>query len=206
MKKILCITAIIILSLPSQLSAENYCGELDNRGNGPFDYYNPDRKKRLKDVEDYHFSKNVENLISGDSTQYIGGDITYTLRVFPNHPRALAAMSRLVIREKTHKAAGASYSALCFFDRAVRFRPKDAMVRSLFGGHLLKTGKTDLALEQLIIASELEPNNPTFNYNLGLLYFDKRDYSRARKYAEKAYSQEFPLPGLRNKLQNAGKW
>lgn len=125
-------------------------------------------------VEDHHFSKNVEQLISGDSTQYIGGDLSFVLHVFPNHYRALAAMSRLAIRDKTHHPEGSSHSVLCFFDRAVRFKPQDAAVRSLFGSHLLKTGKFDLALEQLILAAELEPNNPTFNYNLGLLYFDKK--------------------------------
>lgn len=115
-------------------------------------------------------------------------------------------MSRLAIRDKTNHPEGSSHSTLCFFERATRFKPQDALVRSLFGGHLLKIGEFDLALEQLIIAAELEPNNPIFNYNLGLLYFDKKNYTEAKKYANKAYSQDFPMPGLMNKLKSVGKW
>ncbi len=197
--------------MPYQLLAESYCGEINLKRHryGPFDYSNPDhRKNKLPVVEGAHFFKQTEQLIVSETypLQTIGADLAYTLRSFPNHFPALSAMSKLAIREKRVKPLGSSHSVLCFFERAVRFKPDDAIVRSIFGGHLLKIGKFDLALEQLIIAAELEPSNPTFNYNLGLLYFDKKNYAQAKNYANKAYSQGFPLPGLMNKLKNAGKW
>jgi TPR repeat protein len=50
------------------------------------------------------------------------------------------------------------------------------------------------------------PDNATAHYNLGLLYFDKKNYSKAKVHAEKAYALNFPLPGLRNRLKKVGKW
>ena len=49
-------------------------------------------------------------------------------------------------------------------------------------------------------AIELEPDNATINYNLGLLYLKAKDYDKAAEYADKAYALGFPLPGLRNQL------
>jgi tetratricopeptide (TPR) repeat protein len=126
--------------------------------------------------------------------------------MFPNHHRALAAMSKLSLRDKTLKPTGAKYSVECFFDRAIRFKPNDAVVRMIYGNHLLKTGKTDKATEQLKEAVNLDPENATINYNLGLLYMQRKNYEEARNYAKKAYELGFPLPGLKNQLMQAGKW
>jgi len=206
---LLVITTITLLLMGSLLYASPLCGEVANYGPGqygPFDYTNSGHKKKeLRVVESFHFSKDVENLTAG-MTGTIGSDISYTLNAFPNHHRALSAMSRLSIRDKQSKPTGAKYSALCYFDRAIRFKPGDAMVRSLYGSHLLELGKLDMALEQLNVALQIDPENPTFNYNLGLLYFERKDYKKAEDFARKAYSQGFPLLGLKNKLIKAGKW
>jgi len=148
----------------------------------------------------------VEQLIAGQSTANVGGDIAFVLNTFPNHHRALHAMSRLALRYNTPKPPGAKYSVLCYFDRAVRFKPDDAMVRSLYSGHLVKIKKMDLALEQLLFATDIEPDNPTIHYNLGLLYLKKKDYDNALRFAKKAYAHDFPLPGLKKKLMKLGKW
>ena len=76
----------------------------------------------------------------------------------------------------------------------------------VYGNYLLKAGKADEATEQLRIAIDLEPENPTINYNLGLLYLKQKDYEQAKTYAKKRYELEFPLPGLKNQLKQAGKW
>ena len=93
-----------------------------------------------------------------------------------------------------------------FFDRAIQFKPNDVIVRMVYGDYLLKAGKTDEATKQLRIAVDLEPENPTINYNLGLLYLKQKNYEQAKTYAKKAYELGFPLPGLRNQLKQAGKW
>jgi len=204
MKNLLIIIVANFLLTTNISQASSICGELDNGGNGPFDYTNP-QQVHLKNVESHHFSKNVEKLISG-VTGYLGGDLDFTLRAYPNHHRALDAMGRLAIRDKTPQPQGARYSALCWFDRAIRFKPDDVMVRLVFSNHLLKLNKLDMALEQLLIANDLEPENPLTAYNLGLIYLKKRDYENAVYYAKKAYDKDFPLEGLKRQLIAAGKW
>ncbi|CDG83301.1 tetratricopeptide repeat protein [Janthinobacterium agaricidamnosum] len=169
------------------------------------DYTNADDRQGLDVVESFHFSKKVENLVQGLSGS-IGGDISYTLEHFPNHHRALAAMAKLSLRDKKPQPNGARYPIDCFFDRAIRFKPDDATVRMVYGSYLLSAGQNDAALVQLNEAARLAPEHPTINYNLGLMYMKKKDYPKARDYAWKAYALGFPLPGLKNKLLEAGQW
>jgi tetratricopeptide (TPR) repeat protein len=180
------------------------CGDLTN-GFGPFDYRNPTDRQNLGIVEKHHFNAHVESLARG-LTGTVGGDIDYTLRAFPNHVRALAAMSKLSFRDKTPRPTGATYSVDCYFDRALRFRPKDGLVYMVYGDHVAKTGQIDKAIELMKYAAELEPFNATAIYNLGLMYFSKKDYDQALVQAQKAYELGFPLPGLKNKLAAIGKW
>jgi tetratricopeptide (TPR) repeat protein len=169
------------------------------------DYTSAADREGLAVVEQYHFTPGVEGLIKGASGP-LGGDIGYTLDHFPNHHRALAAMTKLALRDKNRKPNGARYTIDCYFERAVDFRPNDAKVRSLFGSYLLALGQTDAALDQLRQAATLEPENPTAHYNLGLLYLKQKEYDKSLASAQKAYGMGFPLPGLKNKLVAAGQW
>jgi tetratricopeptide (TPR) repeat protein len=207
MKSTSAVVAFIIFAVSFNSYSAPHCGELSQPGGfGPFDYTNSsDKQTHLPVVEAYHFTQSVESLVSGSSGK-VGGDLDYTLRAFPNHHRALAAMAKLSLKEKTSKPAGATYSVQCYFDRAIRFKPNDAIVRMIYGNHLLKAGQVDQATEQLKEAHDLQPDNPTINYNLGLLYMQRKNYEEARNYAKKAYELGFPLPGLKNQLIQAGKW
>lgn len=169
------------------------------------DYTSADDRQGLAVVENFHFTPNVERLVRG-ATGALGADIGYTLEHFPNHHRALAAMSRLSLRDKNRKPHGARYTIECYFDRALRYRPDDARVHALYGGYLLALGRSASALEQLEQAARLEPGNASAHYNLGLLYVKTKDYDKARASAHKAYSMGFPLPGLKNQLVAAGEW
>lgn len=180
------------------------CGPLLHHDQGG-DYTNADDRQGLAVVEKFHFTPDVERLVRGASDT-LGGDIGYTLEHFPNHHRALAAMARLALRDRTSRPQGARYSVECYFDRALRQKPDDARVHALFGGYLLALNQVDDALEQLRSAAQLEPDNATAHYNLGLLYLRKKDYARARASAQQAYALGFPLPGLKNKLAAAGQW
>lgn len=194
------------VALGSMLSAEanasDPCGELSN-GYGPHDY-RTDRDK-LGVVEMHHFTAEVETLKAGKSG-YIGGDIDYTLRASPNHPRALMAMIKLGEREKTERPLGARYSVACYFNRAIRFRPDDPMVRMIYGTYLAKRKNNSEALEQLVAAEQFAADNANVHYNLGLVYFDLGKYEEALQHAHTAYRLGFTLPGLRKKLEAAGRW
>ena len=202
--KVMYVAAIIISAVFTNVQAAPHCGELTT-AYGPYDYTNADhRTNKLSVVEQFHFTPDMEKLIKGANS--LGGDFHYTLASFPNHHRALDSMAKLAFKEKTIRPAGAKYSVECYFERAIRFKPKDAIVRMVYGNYLLKAGRPQKAAEQLQIAVDVEPENATINYNLGLLHVQKKDYVEAMDYAKKAYELGFPLPGLKNQLKQAGKW
>lgn len=211
MKVFSCLVVISMVSAFGNLHAANYCGEL-TATHGPFDYTDNANRTAvgtnpamLDLVERAHFTPGVEQLIKGNTGE-IGGDLNYTLMMFPNHHRALISIGKLVLRDKIIKPYGMQYSVDCFFDRAMRFKPDDAMVRMIYGLYLSKSGKLDEAIRQSIESVRLQPENANFNYNLGLLYAKMKDYENARKYAKNAYRLGFPLQGLKNMLMSIGQW
>ncbi|UCV17318.1 tetratricopeptide repeat protein [Ferribacterium limneticum] len=178
---------------------------------GPFDYRTATKDERDL-VEGPHFHANVEALRKNTRSpngHYImvpGGEIGYTLRVFPNHPRALLALSRLGFLDKTDRPEGLGGSVLCYFQEAINFKPDDAMVRVIYGIHLTKLGKVEQALTQFDKAEELGEESPSLYYNLGLAYTDLKRYPEALKAAHKAYALGAQFPGLKDKLIRAGQW
>ncbi len=180
----------------------NVCGEL-TAGFGPFDYRV--ETKRLELVERFHFGRAQENLTKRPLTG-LASNLSYTLNSFPNHHRALMAMLKLGFREKAAHVRGATYSVECYMIRGERWRPDDPMVKAIHGLFLLKSGRTQEAVAKFETARTLNSNNANVNYNLGLAYFQIKDYDKALESAHRAYAQGFPLPGLREKLQRAGKW
>lgn len=169
------------------------------------DYNSVQDRQGLGVVEQFHFTPQVASLSHG-ATGHLGGDIGYTLEHFPNHAKALAALAKLGLRDKSPQPTGARFTIACFFERAIRFAPQDARVRTTYGAYLQALGQADAALDQLREAVRLDPDNPTIHYNLGLLYLKKKDYALARQHAVQAYAQDFPFPGLRNQLRRAGQW
>lgn len=180
------------------------CGSLEN-GYGPFDYRGTDARGRAI-VEKFHFTSKVETLQGGSTASTPGGDLAYTLRVFPNHPRALMATIKFSERTKKNPPPEMVYTVHCWLDRAERFKPDDATVKMLFGIYLIRSGKAREAIPKLEAALELSDNDANTLYNLGLAYFDLKEFDKSLELAHRAYSQGFPLPGLRDKLRRAGKW
>lgn len=180
------------------------CGSLDN-GYGPFDYRKTDTARRAI-VEKFHFTSKVETLRGGSTASTPGRDLAYTLRAFPNHPRALMATIRFAELTKRNPPPEMIYSVSCWFERAEAFQPDDATVKMLYGSYLVKTGKQKEGIQRLEAALELSEEDMNILYNLGLAYFQLKDYDRSLELAHRAYAAGFPLPGLRNKLKTAGKW
>ena len=196
--------ALVCLCGPG-FSAAVGCGALANAF-GPFDYRTiPAEPKHL--VEGSHFPPSVETLIRG-ARGYIGADIDYTLRAIPNHPRALLAMSRLGIKLKTERPAGALYTGECYFARALEFAPDDPMPRLIYAIYLKDRNRKAEALEQLDTSAKLQKEmlSYEFPYNLALEYVNLGAYDKALPYAQKAYQLGAPFPAVRKKLEAAGKW
>ncbi len=178
------------------------CGSLQN-AYGPFDYRDPAaRAKNLPIVEQYHFTTDVEMLVRGTSGT-VAGDLAYTLRAFPNHPRALQAMSRFALRGGHLAADSPIASPECFFRRALAFAPDDPVPHAIFGSYLLKTGDKVGAEQQYEQALQLAPDSAEINYNAALFYLDQGDVTRAKALAKIAYDKGYPLQGLRKRLEAA---
>jgi tetratricopeptide (TPR) repeat protein len=171
---------------------------------GPFDY-RTDRDK-LPIVTSAHFTEAVESLVRGTTSKHPGSDIAYTLRAIPNNHRALIAMMRLGEKEKSPQPIGSTYSVECWFDRAIRFRPDDSIVRMIYSTYLNKNGRVPEATTQLEIATTYAKDNAFTHYNIGLHYFDLQNYDKALIQAHKAIELGFTQTALRDKLQSVGKW
>lgn len=136
----------------------------------------------------------------------MAADVAYTLHVFPNHARALVTMTRLGERHHTDTPPGAKFTIDCYFQRAVRFRPDDTVVRSLYAQYLAKNGRKSAALAELGIAAEHAGENPFSHFNIGLLYFELEDYEHAELHAKKAKALGFPRTELIDRLKSKNHW
>lgn len=189
-------------------------------GGGPWDYTDPKNRSsaqaagvkggNLKLVEDFHFTKEVETLVKGKSGSLIG-DIDYTLYRFPNHHRALRAMSRLQVKHEGRLPVSPDSLpwkryAECYFERAIIFRPDDYIVHMLYAMHLHATSEYKEAEKRYqYAATHITESSELYN-NMGLLYFEIGDFKQSLHYARKAYLLGYPLPGLKNKLISKGLW
>ena len=180
------------------------CGNPFVNGYGPFDYRTAPPEARTN-VETNHFTPAVESL-RGAMTGSIGGDIDYTLRAFPNHPRALMAMIRLGQQQKALVPKGAHFTVDCYIERAIAFQPDDPTVREIRGIYLSMNGKYAQAAKDFEAVVAAKPDSGNAHYNLGLAYFELREYDKARAEAKRARELKFPLDGLTKKLKAAGEW
>lgn len=194
---------LLLVITQGSASADELCGPIKMGSSGPWDYRFDTDKINL--VERAHFTSKVEKLISGQS----GGlteDINYTLVHFPNHPRALISIIRLGEREKTERLKGAYFSIECYILRAIRFSPDDGTVQMIAGMYYSKKGNKNEALKYMERASDLSGDSGNLHYNLGLVYFDLKNYEKSMHHAYEAHRLGFTLPGLKSKLQKIGKW
>lgn len=215
-RALLILLGLIFLHASSGFAANNqaaWVGEsLEGRqcsggnagGFGPYDYRF--HKDKLPIVERHHFNSNVEQLIKGQTQSDPLGDIAYTLLRFPNHARALSAMVRYALREGRSAQSVRLHPPECFLGRAIGFAPDDFTPHHLLGLYLHKLGRLDAALQSYRNAEDLSPGDSQLTYNMGLLFFDMKNYGTSFEYAIRAYSGGIPYPGLRRKLQEAGHW
>lgn len=190
---------------PRPFASAGDCGSLAREDGGPWDYRS-DPIKRLKTVERYHFTPQVEMLLKGESSARIGMDLDFTLRSFPNHHRALLSMMRLGAREGRAKPDGAQFSVECWFERALRFQPDDAVARMLYVTFLNRAGRLPEARDQLGQVTAAAGDNPFTHYNAGLLYLEMKDYPNALAQAHISYGMGMGRPELRDQLVKAGQW
>lgn len=165
---------------------------------GPWDYTNPDTHVNLPRVEGSYFPPHVENLSTNPTQDAISA--AKTLRIYPNHHRALYTVMRYYREYPNLDSSNKLYTMECLFKRANFFAPKDPMVYMLNGMYYHWNSDFAGSKTKYLQAYELDPENPQVNYNLGLMYYDQGDYESSAKHAEIAYDGGYPLQGLRKKL------
>jgi hypothetical protein len=196
----------VVVSAHAQGRPTN-CGNPFVNHFGPYDFRTAPAGTR-KVVEDVHFTRGIETITQPKNTMFheMAQDVEYTLNVFPNHPRALLTMSRLAERWKRDPAPGTRLTVECWFDRAVRFRPDDTVVRALYARFLHSRKRTDEGLHQLRTASELAGDNGLSHFNIGLMFVELGAHELALTSAHRALALGFPRTELADQIKAAGKW
>jgi tetratricopeptide (TPR) repeat protein len=195
--------ALMALLAATGVAAQTECGPLDTHY-GPFDY-RTDRAK-LPIVERYHFTPKVELLLGGISTAYVEGDISYTLHAFPNHHRALASLTRLAERTGARHPPRLDLSVDCYFERALRFRPDDLIVRMLFADYLTRTDRGSDAEPQLDHVSKMAGDNPLTHLNVGRLYMMLGRHEKAVEQVLRARELGIEHSDLEDDLKAKNLW
>jgi len=199
----LVLAGLCLVGAAQAQSGTMVCGSIQRNDGGPWDHQVD--KGRLKTVESFHFTPEVETLIRGKSGP-IAADLDFTLRSFPNHHRALMAMMLWGEKTKSPQPVGAGYPVECYFHRAMQFRPEDTIVRMIYATFLNKNARAAEALQQLERASTLARDNAFSHYNIGLIYLDMKKYDEAVAAAHVAHQLGFTRPDLRERLKAVGKW
>jgi tetratricopeptide (TPR) repeat protein len=122
------------------------------------------------------------------------------LKYFPNHPQALDKLGEVGLALKRPDIADERFRA------AIERYPQRDETYVVYGTFLHRLGRVDAAIAQYQKALEINPDSPFGNYNLGLAYVDRKNYSQANVHARKAYELGVAFPGLRKKLEAAGAW
>jgi predicted Zn-dependent protease len=179
------------------------CGHLSNHF-GPHDYRTASPSTKSL-VEVAHFTPGVEALRQRKTGPF-GGDIAYTLRVFPNHPRALYAMERLAEKERRDPPEDARMSVECYYIRALTYLPEDHTPRLLYAKYLAKLKRMDTALEQVDFVAKTTPDNPVAQLNAGRVYVELKAFEKARQQVLRLKEMGFDAAELRDALAKLNEW
>ncbi len=179
------------------------CGYIYTNHYGPVDYVA--NRGGAKVVEDFHYTAPVRAALGG-ATGPFGGDINYLLKAVPNHHHGLVSLMRWVERVKRDQTQGMEWPVECYFDRAIRFRPDDTVVRALYAQFLAKRQRRADAVQQLDYGVGFAGDNGFSHYNLGLVYLEIGEPAKALQQAHKAAALGFPRQELAEALRRAGAW
>ena len=169
------------------------------------DYYNPgtgtDERADWQNAHQFHLGPAFDAMKRGNWGP-ARDNLEFILRVFPNSPLALNGISELcVLKWRSPKCDADSW-----MEKAVAVNPSIATTWIIYGIHLQREKRPAEAVEKFKRGLELRPDDINGHYNLGLAYFDLKDYDNANKQAQMSYALGAPLPGLRDMLKRVGAW
>jgi tetratricopeptide (TPR) repeat protein len=168
-----------------------------NRAN---DYYANKASPAVANVELNHLGPCEKRLAERDYPRTLG-ECGFILKVFPNHPTALLLTTQACSQWKSPKCMLDDV-----FDRAVAINPRAATTFVVQGIYRHQTRQYEQAIQSFTYALGLDPNSTNAHYNMALTYLDTKQFELANEHAQKAYSLGATLPGLRERLMQAGYW
>lgn len=103
-------------------------------------------------------------------------------------------------------AKGESANALKLLEDVIADQPHNEVIYSATAILQRKLGQLEQSKQTLIRGYQATDGaSAEINYNLGLVSLELGDMEDAEKYAKLAYKLGYPLPGLRRKLEKAGR-
>jgi predicted Zn-dependent protease len=148
------------------------------------DYFNAanDRnvKQQLYNVERFHLNKSVVENIGSGKYQYALGDINFTLKYFPNHPRALHLLTTIAVLSKNRVLP------MRYFERAIALYPNHAITHAQYGWYFVTIGDLDNGIQKLNHAVQMDPKLTAGYVWLAQAHAKKGDVQSAREARERA--------------------
>ena len=176
---------------------------------GPIDYRTA-RPSTRRRVEIYHFDDWMPRFLTWirgrPFDKYIGQNLGYTLRAFPNHPAALSAMEQIGRRLGSDDIPGSYYPLECWFTRALQTVPDDPLVRAQYGIYLAFRGRGEESRLQLAAGDTGACLNAALQYQIGLARLKLGDFALAQRNALRAERLQPRFDGLKRQLIEQGKW
>ena len=170
------------------------------------DYYAPrtldSEKQHFANVTNYHIPPGQDDLAKARYITAVA-HAEFVLRYFPNHPQALSLLSAACL---TWKNSRCDATADEWFQKAIARNPDAAPTYVLYALHLHRKERLKEAVEAYRRAIELAPESINAHYNLAIAYMDLKQYDLANQHAQKSYQLGASPPGLRARLEKAGKW
>jgi tetratricopeptide (TPR) repeat protein len=172
---------------------------------GNLDFYAPrsaQHKQTLSNVEQFHMAPARVHI---GNKQYASAlaDLEFVLNYFSNHPQALVSLSDLC---QAWKSPQCDRAAERRFQSAIERNPEVAQSHVVQALYLHRNGKVEEAVRSYKRAIELAPDSLNAHYNIGLAYFDLKQYDLANLHAQKSYALGVTLTALRTRLEKVGKW
>jgi predicted Zn-dependent protease len=160
-----------------------------------YDYFDAstDRivKQRLQAVERFHMNKHLFENIANGKYKHALGDIDFTLRYFPNHPRGLQLLTTVAALTKNGALP------IRYFEKAIALYPKHAITHAQYGWFFVTIGDLDNGIQKLRHAIEMDPKLTTGHVWLAQAYEKKGDLQSSRAARERAKELGYngKLPG-----------
>lgn len=119
---------------------------------------------------------------------------SYSLEYYGEYAKAVEAIKK-VYNEKSyeinmrtgwlHYLAGLYIESQGYYKRAINLKPNSIEARMGYVYPLAALGNMNLVVDQYSKILEIDPNNTTVNYKMGMIAFEKKEYKKAQEYFKK---------------------